>query len=341
MGMNLLEKTAQHVARSPLKKAIYPFVDGVLAGIGRLNAQGYDLEQTILVACTARGGSTWLAEIVAALQEYVILWEPLHLVNNPRCEEAGFRWQNYFAEDDDCRAQKEYLRRVYAGADLSTRTLTSLEFSPSDLVDVSGYVVKHVNANMMLHRIMEWFPVRAVLMIRHPCAVVASQLNHGGWGHLNDENTSLSDTLAAEFPHLRRVYNGLDTIEEFLAFKWAVRTRVPLSQPTPHPWCLTTYERLVVVGEQEVERIFSCLGEPTPEGAVTRLDRPSATAGETPNVRKGESRLDGWTEQLTPEQVNRILQTVRAVGVTCYDESLTPDEEALPFRSGDDQRFES
>jgi hypothetical protein len=44
------------VARLPLKKAIYPVVDDVLAGIGQLNAQGYDLEETILVACTARGG---------------------------------------------------------------------------------------------------------------------------------------------------------------------------------------------------------------------------------------------------------------------------------------------
>lgn len=337
--MDILKKAAQHVARSPIKKALYPVVDGVLGGIGWFNAKEYDLEQTILVACTARGGSTWLAEIVAALQGYVVLWEPLHLVNNPRCAEAGFRWQNYFGEDDDCRVQKKYLRRVYTGADLSTRTLTSLEFSPRELVDVSGYVVKHVNANMMLHRITEWFPVRAVLMIRHPCAVVASQLKHGGWDHLDEENTSLSDTLADDFPHLRKVYRELDTLEEFLAFKWAVRTHVPLSQPTPHPWCLTTYERLVVAGEREIERIFACLGEPTPGRATARLDRPSATAGEKAHVRENKNRLAGWAEQLSPDQVDRILQTVRAVGVTCYDESLTPDEDALPFCSGQDHRF--
>jgi len=329
--MDILEKAARHIARSPVKKVLYPVADRVLNGIGRFNAKGYNLEQTILVACTARGGSTWLAEIVSALRGYVVLWEPLHLVNNPRCEEAGFGWQNYFRGEDDCRVQKEYLRKVYTGADLSTRTLTSLEFSLSSLVGCSGYVVKHVNANMMLHRIMEWFPVRAILMIRHPCAVVASQVKHGGWDHLDGENTTLLYKLAESFPHLREVYREIDTLEEFLAFKWAIRTHVPLSQPTPHPWCLTTYERLVVEEEKEVERIFECLGEPIPEKAKSRLNRPSATAGKDAHIRQEKKQLAGWTEQLNPDQVNQILRTVRAVGVTCYDESLTPDEEYLPF----------
>jgi hypothetical protein len=310
---------------------LYPIADGMLWSIGQLNAQGYDIEQTVLVVCPGRGGSTWLAEIVSALQGYVILWEPLHLENNPRCREAGFGWQNYPGSEEDQQTRKEYLRRVYTGRDLSTRTLTSLEFDPSQLINIGGYVVKHVNANMMIHRIMEWFPVRAVLMIRHPCAAVSSQLEHGGWTHLSKEDITIPDGLFADFPHLEQVFEGLSTLEEFLAFEWAIQTYVPLSQPTPHPWYLTTYERLVVDGRREVERIFDYLETPVPPSAIARLEEPSATTGEESHIEQNKNRLTGWTERLNQGQVSRILETSWAVGVRCYSESLTPNEESLPL----------
>lgn len=336
-----LKRVARHVARSPLKKGLYPLANALLTGVGKLNARGYDLRKTILVVCPGRSGSTWLAEIVSSLEGYVVLWEPLHLENNPRCKEARFDWQNYFGNGQELGLQKEYLEKLYTGQDLSTRTLTSLEFAPRQLLNIEGYVVKHVNANMILPQITEWFPVRAVLMIRHPCAVVSSQLKHGAWGHLDKESITIPDGLFADFPHLERVFCGLDELEELLAFEWAVQAHVPLSQPTPHPWYLTTYERLVAGGEKEVERIFEYLGERCPRAAKAHLGKPSATAGKEAAVRQNESRLEGWTKHLNADQVTRILDTVHACGVECYDASMTPHEEALPLRPDQPQLFRS
>jgi hypothetical protein len=335
----MIARIARYIARSPIKKPLYPVVDKVLQGVGRLNARGYDLEETILAVCPGRSGSTWLAEIVSALQGSVIIWEPLHPENNPRCKAAGFGWQNYFGDDSDYPLQRSYLEDLYTGRDLSTRTLTSLELNPRRLASFNRYVVKHVNANTILHRIMEWFPVRAVLMVRHPCAVIASQLKHRGWA-LSKEDINLSDELLDEFPHLGSTFERLNTIEELLAFGWAVQTYVPLSRPSPHPWYLTTYERLVAGGEEEVERIFEYLQEPCPETAKVQLEKPSATAGKEASVRQNENRLTGWTERLGSDQIDRILQTVNACGVEYYDRSLTPDEEALPLRPEQPHLFE-
>lgn len=328
-----MAKFTRYVAQSPLKKVLYPVADGVLKGIGRLNALRYSVEDTILIVCPGRSGSTWLAEIVSSLSGYLVLWEPLHLGNNPSCKKAGFAWQNYCSHTGSDEAQRNYLRKVYTGRDLSTRTLTSLHFNPIDLLNIRGYVVKHVNANMILHQIMEWFPVRAVLMIRHPCAVVSSQLKHGGWAHITKENITVPDGMFTDLPHLEQVLSGLETLEELLAFEWAIQSYIPLSQPTPHPWYLTTYERLVMGGEQEVERIFEYFGEPAPASAKSDLEKPSATAGEKSHVKQGKNRLTGWTSQLNKDQVNQILETVHAVGVKCYNDSLTPDENFLPLRT--------
>ena len=329
----MLTKIAQYIARSPVKKALYPVADGVLQGIGKLNARRYNLEETILIACPGRSGSTWLAEIISSVKGSVIIWEPLHLGNNPECVDAGFDWQNYFGDDADHSLQRAYLEKLYTGRKLSTRTLSSLEFNPGRVLNVNRYVVKHVNANMALPQIMKWFPVQAVLMIRHPCAVVASQLKHGAWSHLSKENITIPDGLFDKYPHLKQAFKDLETLEELLAFEWALQVYVPLSRPTPHPWYLTTYERLVAGGEEEVERIFEYLKEPCPEPAKAHLDTPSATAGQEAPVRRNENRLKGWTERLSTDQVDRVLRTADACGVKCYDRSLTPNEEALPLRS--------
>jgi hypothetical protein len=328
----MLTEIAQHIARSPVKKALYPVADGILQGIGKLNARNYDLEETILIACPGRSGSTWLAEIISSLEGSLVIWEPLHLGNNPECVEAGFDWQNYFGDDADYSTQRTYLEKLYSGRDLSTRTLSSLEFNPGRLLNVSRFVVKHVNANMALPRIMEWFPVQAILMIRHPCAVVASQLRHGAWSHLSKENITIPDGLFDNFPQLKQAFENAETLEELLAFEWAVQVCVPLSQPTPYPWYLTTYERLVSGEGEEVERIFEYLNEPCPEIAKAHLHTPSATAGKEAPVRHGENRLKGWTRRLSTDQVDRVLRTVHACGVECYDRSLTPNEDALPLR---------
>lgn len=61
---------------------------------------------------------------------------------------------------------------------------------------------------------------------------------------------------------------------------------------------------------------------------------PSTVRTSGGNLRREIFDIKAGEKALTSEQVDRILRTVRAVGVTCHDESLTPDEGALPFRSG-------
>lgn len=335
----MFTKTAQYIARSPLKNIIYPVADTILNSFGQVKAKRYNINRTILVVCPGRSGSTWLAETIAALHGYIILWEPLHLENNPESKANGFGWQNYFYTGGSYKKQKEYLEKVYTGQKLSTRTLTSLEFQPSELINFRGYVVKHVNANMILPYIMEWFPIRAVLMIRHPCAVVASQLKHGSWTDINKENITIPDGLFTDYPHIESVFEKLTSLEELLAFEWAIQTYIPLSHPTPHPWYLTTYERLVVGGKEEAKRIFEFINEPMPKSIERDLKSPSATTQKESHVQQGKNRLTGWTKQLDSNQVEDVLRTTHDVGVHCYNEDLIPDESQLPLADGQPTLF--
>lgn len=315
---------------STLARKLYPVADLVFGAYGRLRARRYDLSETIIVSSSGRGGSTWLAEIVATLPGRILLWEPLHLNNNPECVRHGFTWQNYIRKDTGAPQKQQYLKRLLRGEALSTRTLTSLHFKPLRFLSPKGYVVKFVNANMMLYWLLQRFPVRAVLMVRHPCAVVSSQLVYGAWEGVTKETCTIPEFLFDDYPQFRDVFDRIQEPEEVLAFEWAVQTHVPLSQPLPHPWLVTTYERLVEHGREEVERIFEYLGEPVPSAAYDSLRTASATTVSDSNVAAGKNPLTGWKSRLTTVQIDNILRVVREMGVDYYSGDLLPDYERLP-----------
>lgn len=318
----------------PLVKKLYPFGDAVFGAYGRLRARHYDLRETIIVSSSGRGGSTWLAEIVAALSGRLLLWEPLHLNNNPDCTRYGFTWNNYIRPEAEVPEKQAYLERLLRGEELSTRTLTSLRFHPFRFVASTGYVVKFVNANMMLPWLLRQFPVRAILMVRHPCAVVSSQLVHGSWGIVTKETCTIPQFLFEDYPRFGEVFDAISEPEEVLAFEWAIQTHVPLTQPPPHPWLFTTYERLVEHGREEVDRIFAYLGEDAPPSAYEALSTASATTVSDSNVAAGKNPLTGWRIRLTPRQVDNVLRVVHAMGIDYYSEALVPDYDRLPSLNG-------
>ena len=308
----------------PLRKAVYPVANAALRLHGRTRSRSYPIENTIVVASTGRGGSTWLAEIVNTLPGYHMLWEPLHLKNNPVCQRYGFTWQNYIRPDEEAPVKSRYVRSLLTGAELTTGTLSSLSLQPSRLLWPRGYTVKFVNANMMLGWMLRRFPVRAVLMVRHPCAVVASQLAHGGWKGLTKDVLTIPAGLLDDYPHLRDVFEDIERPEEVLAFEWSVATLVPLRHPAPHPWLLTTYEWLVEDGHNEVDRLFGHLGEPVPAAAYDHLRKASATVSDESNLAVGRDVLTGWRHRLSPSQVDNVVRVAHDAGVTVYDRAARP-----------------
>jgi hypothetical protein len=322
----------QHlVSNSVVDRFVRPVADAALRTYGAVRANTtYNIQDTIVVASTGRGGSTWLTEILATLPGYTVIWEPLHLGNNPTCKRHGFDWQNYVPRKDQAPRRYAYLQKLLTGENLSTQILTSLEFRPIRLLQPSGgYLVKFVNANMMLPWITDKFPVSTVLMIRHPCGVVASQLRHGAWEHVTKENMTVPEGLFDRYEHLSDVYSDIQTREEVLAFEWALQTYIPLSSSRPHPWFLITYEELVTNGASVIDDLFGALDRSVPKKAHNQLRAPSATASSELNETEAHAQLRTWRDHLSTNQVDQILGVAHAVGVTVYDETLRPNHGAI------------
>lgn len=311
---------------SQFKQIVYPLIDGALGAYGYWRLHNRNLKDTVFMSGTGRSGSTWLAEMLTVLPGYHILYEPFHLGSNQVCRQHGFTWNNYIRPGADAPEKKAYVKRILNGRELSTRTLNRHVIRPLKLLRVQGFVVKSINANMMLAWLSEVFPVKTILLLRHPCAVVASQLKAGGWSwRARKDAIYLPDQLMDDHPHLQKIYDGLSSSEENLAFNWAIQNFIPLRQRGS--WLTTTYEKLVRDEDKELERIFSYLDQPIPQESLDRFGQESTSRSSFHIDEK--SLLTGWRNHLSASQVRSILDVTHRVGVTCYTDEVHPNYDML------------
>jgi len=288
----------------------------------------------LILACQPRGGSTWLAETLRALPDYEMIWEPFNPQWNPSCIEAGFTWHNYISDGGLTSPQSSFVEellngfKVYLGhfgGNGSLGCITSMAYN-------RHLIFKCTNACMMVSNLRDVVPLKTVMLLRHPCAVVASQLSHGSWKGVNKENPSVKrdvEKVLEDYPDWRPIWNEISTQEEVLAFIWGMRTHVPLRQPDRAEWCITTYESLVRDRTDELKRIFEYLERPMVDQVTNKLDSPSSTTQSDSNVAEGRDPLKTWKHRLDREQVRRVLTVTRQMGIEFYTEELTPHERRL------------
>lgn len=275
-------------------------------------------EDAVFVAGSGRSGTTWLADAINYRREYRLVFEPFH--PGKVREVSGFGWRQYLRPEDRREEYLEPARRVLSGAvrdgwvDRFHRTFVARR-----------RIVKDVRANLMLGWLCENFPeMPMVLILRHPCAVVESQMALG-WRDILDETLEqrdlvkdhleplLDEALAVRDPFDRRV------------FLWCVENYVPLRQLAPNRIHVVFYENLLTDPATEQRRLFGRLGLDFDEATVPGTKPPS------PVSRKGGSRsVDGWRSVVSGERQRRAVKTLALFGLDrVYGEGPMPDPDGV------------
>jgi hypothetical protein len=170
-----------------------------------------------------------------------------------------------------------------------------------------------------------------IFLIRHPCAIVASQLDyeHGEtnyWAQASpDDNVetvlagSLPDPLVERF---RPLIRDLETREEVLAAIWAVDNYCALCRHGGPPGPVVAYEDLTASPHETLRSVFSDLGETPPDSAFQKIDTPSDSAASDLHQDDVHRQLSKWKRKLTDEQIDRILSVAHAFDLDLYSEDL-------------------
>lgn len=313
----------------------------ILRAVGEMNP--CRMEDTIVVAGSPRSGTTWMLELLHALPEYKALNEPLK--RSQAFEKYGFEWRTYLDPESPGNQYEEYFEKILTGRigvsgwhfEAKTRIAQLFEY-----VERNHLIVKFCRLNRMLHWFASRYSVRGpVFVVRHPCAVVASMMNHGSWSEQEHLNTlgatrceqalhggSLPESLRDPFePILERI----STRAEVLATMWCLDHYVPLLHQADrgYPWIMAPYERLVVKGREELQRIAEGIGVDMTREMVDRLDEPSSSVKDRLH-RDARQQLSKWHRRLDPRQIDDVLQIVDQVGLSkYYTDQTEPDYDAL------------
>ncbi len=300
-----------------------------------------DIKDDILLVGSPRSGTTWLMEIFECIPEYTYVFEPLQRNWFPEATKAGFKGRIYLPPDVNWSEGEEYLKKIFNGQIVSRFPPYAYHLK----MTMNRYLNKKlIVKSVRLSRLLPWFVTKfqlrgIVFIMRHPCAVIASQIKTGFSGY--QENLP---PYPNRFPTVKEVIDeaskidfldlniieklkNIKTLEEILAATWCLDNFVPLYQKNP-PWITVIYEKLVTDGESELNSIFGKIGEEkSVKLAVNHLKKPSMlTKGDADKiVKSSELQLSKWKKALSEKQIERILKIVSDFGLDFYTSKIEPD----------------
>ena len=299
------------------------------------------LRDSILIAGSPRSGTTWLMEIFENIPGYSYLFEPLQAHWFPSSIKVGFGQRPYRRPDEYWPECEEYLRKIFTGQIVSRKPPYGYNLNMTlNRLFSKKLIVKSIRLNRLLPWIANKFQLRNItFIIRHPCAVIASQIITGFGGYQNyypfTNRFPTKEGLITEAsnidildPNIIEKLKRIKTTEELLAVAWCLDNYVPLYYSDPQKWNMIIYEKLVTDGETELRKLFTEIGESdSAEMAINQLKKPSMlTLEKDPEtVLSTNIQLSKWKKKLSKDQIKRILSIVEDFGLDFYTEENEPD----------------
>lgn len=308
----------------------------------------------VLLLGSARSGTTWLANILNSYDDVVYAHEPFTRTSHPEIRAVidEIKTSGVVGHADRSLLLREWSQAYH---DVRRPPFFSKKFRslPSGLMLLAWFsarhspwgqklfkqafsprkglkyqlLVKEVEWALHAHAMVGVMRPRLILIYRHPCAVVASQLEGHRLGLLNGR--SAEEWLENHEPIASRLgYSRAEVLRlrpfEFAALRWLATNRLYQELKSAYADTLeVVYERLCTDPLGESRKVFEFLGwEFAP--VTERFIRKSTSQGETslagrlqfqhpyfrimrdPNV-----SMSAWKEKLTADEQERILAIVR------------------------------
>lgn len=285
-------------------------------------------KKSILIFSNPRGGSTWLAELFKTLPKSSFIWEPLLKGRLQEFIDLNFFWHQPIPENADWPQAKEAFRKLL-NLEIKSRQIYNRE-NQLRLPYSKHFIFKFCFGNMLLPWVVNNFDVNPILLLRHPCAVVSSQMKHGYWDGVR------KGPLVYEIPDFpynesyllyKDVVKHIQTFEEHLAATWAyTMVSTVLNPSNDKKWITLSYESLYNNFDTEIERVFRRLNIDIPEKIYDRKSKASiVTMDYSVDQINSGNQLYSWKNDLSGTQIMNILKIVNEFGITFYDESVEPD----------------
>ncbi|MCF6367009.1 MAG: sulfotransferase [Bacteroidales bacterium] len=291
----------------------------------------------ISVFSSPRGGSTWLTDILNKENKAIIVWEPLFKYKQrdfsfinpfayPELENVGFDWNQYIPENAKWKDAQLFFNKLFSQKIINIKLFRFNNFKAIKNYDL--YIYKFCFGNLMLPWLVNNFEINSILLVRHPCAVVASQLKRG-FSFKKEFIPRLFEGKHKEiYIKYREQFEKITTKEEYLSAIWAITNLYPIKHKYNNKkWLTISYESLLLYPQKELTRLSEWIGTDIIKN-YSYIFKPSFTTDEKSNFSK-EKQISKWKDYLSQEQVYLILRTIENFNVDFYTEDTEPNYNIL------------
>ena len=171
-----------------------------------------------------------------------------------------------------------------------------------------------------------WPETPLVLILRHPCAVTASQVKwEGAWPAKLDRFLAEPELMADHLEPYRDLIEGTTDPFDQHVLVWGLENLVPLRGLGPGQAHVVFYEDLCLRPEPTLERLFGFLGRPVTDDALARLSRPSNRPGRTARSCPARAWWTAGARRSRPTSWNaRWPSSSGSAWIAWYGEESTP-----------------
>ncbi|MFN2260735.1 MAG: sulfotransferase domain-containing protein [Psychroflexus sp.] len=283
----------------------------------------FEISKQVLLFSDPRGGSTWLAEMLCKATHKPMIFEPLHLKNAPQVAGIGFGWRQYIPEDAEWLEAEVFFQNLFSGkimnwwlAQMSQRNV---------LVKTDSAVFKFCRGSMLLPYLVKnfKFDLLPIYMVRHPFGVVASQLKHGSWSHV-EKIFRLPDAPHNEVFKIHQKYlESLTSKAELLTAYWCITNAVVLNHPENNrKWITIYYENLVTSPEKVLNKIFQRWNI-KPDFDKLDVEKPSKTALNLTKI-SPKAQISSWQNFFSESEINKMLAVLNYFKISAYGKDIYP-----------------
>jgi hypothetical protein len=278
----------------------------------------FDSSEALMIFSDPRGGSTWLNEILGEIKGTTGVWEPLALTYGNRFRSIGFGWRQIIPETGQWPEAKRLFNSLLKGKLVAKDTVAKT--SPLKWVRGERLLIKFCRGNNLLFWIQANFELKykPVYLVRHPGAVIASQLVHPGWRgrefHFEIPDMPFNELYVEHSAFLKTFKHYY----EWLAAIWCITNGELLKHRNSGKFIFITYENMVINPEKEIGRIFTDWNISISQSVQSRFYRASKTSSSSLVLEDNEAQLSKWMDFFSKVELERIQEILNYFKIDFY-----------------------
>lgn len=246
-----------------------------------LKFKRYNLEDAILIFSEARGGSSWLMELLKNKDGVIINWEPLHVNKGvvPKVFKLG--WRPYIPADNTDARYISLFNNIVCFKFFNVWTTRFVSWQ--DFKNSKHVLTKFVRANPSLPWVVNTFSnlkFLPIFLLRHPITVCISRLKTFDKitskeikSLKNDASFSVPDCINNDrFIEYQEFVNSLNSQFEVEIAIWCINNANIISHTDQDKWYTVYYEDLVLHPKQTFQALLAGTNIEMPIELIENID---------------------------------------------------------------------